>query len=90
MPLLNNTGIISQVMTAGAQNLTGELVGAFLFLYIIILAVLLALRVPLEWLAILILPLSLSLASYFQSFMVAVVLIVIYFAGLIAQKWLFK
>jgi hypothetical protein len=89
-PSILSNGTIGDIIVAGSQNLTGELTATFLLIFFIILIFLIAVRVPLEWVAIIVLPLALSLASYMNNFMVAVVMIVFYLASLVAQKWLFK
>ena len=89
-PIVNSTGTIGQIIIAGTQSVTGNSVATFLFIFVSIMVLGFALKIGLEWLAIIILPLAISLASYYQNFMIAVVIIIFYLASLIAQKWLFR
>lgn len=90
MIFINETGIIGSVINAGSQNLTGSVVASLLLILIFLLVMAMMFGIPLEYTAILVLPLCLGMGAYYSDFMIPIVVILIFIASLITKNWLFK
>lgn len=87
---LNETGTIAVILAAGTQNLTGSMVATLFLILAFCLAISLMFGIPLEVFAIIILPLNLSMAAYYSSFITPLIVILIYLSMIIAKNWLFR
>lgn len=87
---INETGVIGQIMEAGTQNLTGSMTATLLFILLFLMVVALSFGIPLEFLAVIILPFCLSVGAYYGTFMVPIIVMLIYISSIIAKNWLFK
>jgi hypothetical protein len=88
--LVNSSGTIGMIINSATTSFTGSL-GATMF---IVLAVLIALSImlsiPLEFMAVILFPLCIAVASYESSFLAPVIVIIIYVSVLIAKNWLIR
>jgi len=87
---INETGIIGIVLASGAQTVTGDIVSALMLVFIMLIAICLMFNIPLEFTVVILLPLALSMASYYSNFMSLLIVMLIYLATLLAKNWLFK
>jgi hypothetical protein len=71
-------------------NITGSVFLSLLFIMIALLVIALALRIPIEYTAILVFPLILGFAAYYSAFLPAVGICILYLAVLAANNWLFN
>lgn len=90
MFFINETGVIATIMAAGTQTLTGSMVATLFLILIVLFAIAIMFRIPLEYLAIIILPFCLSIGAYYSSFMIPIIVILIYLAMILAKNWLFR
>ena len=87
---INATGDIGIAINAITQNLTGDIIATMIMLLVFLFALALVMQIPLEFFAILILPLCITISAYQGGFVLSVVLIIFYFAAIIAQHWMFR
>jgi len=90
MVFINETGIIGTIIAAGTQNVTGNLFITLLVVLIFLIVIGIMFSIPLEFIAILILPICLASGSYYHNFVAPLGIIIIYIATLITKNWLFK
>lgn len=88
--IVNSSQAIGQIISAGTNGIFGSLELAIITIVIFLLAMAFMFGIPLEYLAIIILPLSMATAIYLTSFWVAIFIIIIYVAMIIAKNWLFR
>ena len=87
--IYNSTGIFGQVIEGLTVDITGSLFMSLLMLTILLVAILLAFRVPLEFQAVLIAPLLFTLMAYSQEFL-AIGGVLAIFMGIIFARMLAK
>lgn len=87
---MNTTDVLGTVMEASVVGLTGDIVTSLYMILFFLIAVCMIFQIPLEFIAVLLLPLCLAMASYYGNFMTPVILIIIYVSSLIAKHWLFR
>lgn len=86
---LNQTETIGRIITAGANNVTGDILGAILVIFIVLVAVCIYFQIPIEFMAIILLPLAITASAYLGGpFMAIVVCILILISWIIAKNWL--
>lgn len=90
MLFLNNTESIGIILNAGTSNLTGSFVATLFLILIFLLAVALMFGIPLEFLAIIIIPFCLGVASFYQIFWIPLIIIIVYLGTIIAKNWIFR
>lgn len=88
--IVNATGIIGQILGAGTTNLFGSIELTIITIVLFLLVIAFMFGIPLEYLAVIILPLCLATAIYLTSFWVAIFIIIIYVTMIIAKNWLFR
>lgn len=88
--IVNQTGTIGNILSAGTQNLTGSMVATLFLILMIFIALTIMLRIPLEITAIIILPFCLGAGAFYSNFMIPVVAILVFLTMMIAKNWLFK
>lgn len=88
--IINQSGIIGQILEAGTQSLTGTMVATLFLILMVIFAVAMMLRIPLEILSIIILPFCLAVGAYYSNFLIPLIVIFVYLTMLIAKNWLFR
>ena len=84
-PVINETGIIGQVILGITANVTGNLFLTMLLILIVFLLVGFAFRAPMEWQAVYLLPLFIAFMAYSAEFL-AVGGVVLMFLGAILAK----
>jgi len=87
---INQTGVIGGILNAGTETMTGSMTATLLFILLFLIVMALSFGLPLEFLAVIILPFCLSVGAYYGTFMLPIVIILIYIASIIAKNWLFK
>ena len=87
---INNTGVISSILSAGTTNLTGSIVLTLFMILMFLIIIAIMFKIPLEFLVVLILPFCLIVASETSSFWIPITTILIYISTLLAKNWLFK
>ena len=90
MPLFNATGEIGTILIAGTNNITGNMVVTLLLILIIMIAFCLMFGIELEFISVLLLPLCISMGSYYNELMAPIIVILIYVSTIIAKNWLFR
>jgi len=87
---LNCTQTIGLVVQATTEQTTGTLFLTFLFVILILMAIAMMFKVPLEFTMILILPLTLALMAYYQNFLGVGAAFLIYLAVLMTKNWIIR
>lgn len=87
---INQTGVIGTIMESGTNSLTGSMVATLFFILMFLITIALVFGIPLEFMAIIILPFCLAVGSYYSNFYIPIILIIIFVASIIAKNWLFK
>lgn len=90
MAFINTTDIIGVIIGAGTENATGSLMATLLFILLILVVICLMFQIPLEFIAIILLPICLATGSYYSDFFKPLIVILIYVSMIIAKNWLFK
>lgn len=87
---INTTGTLGIILQEGTNNITGNLFLTLFTILIILIIIGVMFQIPLEFLAVIILPLCLACASVYNTFLIPVVIILIYFSTIISKNWIFK
>lgn len=87
---INETDVIGTIMDAGTQTLTGSMVATLFFILLFLIVMAFMFGIPLEFMAVIILPFCIGVASYYSNFLVPVIMILIFIASILAKNWLFK
>lgn len=90
MFFVNQTETIGLILNAGTQSLTGDLVATLLVVFAFLIILCLMFSIPLEFTAIIMLPLTLATAAYYSDFLVILIVLGIYLCTILAKNWLFK
>ena len=90
MVFINETGTIGMIMTAGTLGLTGNIVVSLLIVLLFLITIAMLFNIPLEYTAIIILPLCIACGAYYSTFLAPTVVILIYLATIVTKNWLFK
>lgn len=90
MLFVNESQTIGQILIAGTQNLTGNIVVTLLVIMIFLLCLCVLFGIELEFSAIIFLPICITLGAYYSSFMGMIIVILIYVSTIIAKNWLFR
>lgn len=90
MVFLNTSETLGLVIASGTQSLTGDIFLTLLLILIFLIVVCLMFSIPLEFTAIIILPICISAGAYYSSFVAPLGIILIYLATLLTKNWLFK
>ena len=90
MFFMNNTETIGVIINTGSSTLTGSIMASIFLLLIFLIVVSLMFGIPLEFLAIIVLPFCLSVGAYYSDFMIPIIVIIVYLSMLIAKNWLFR
>jgi hypothetical protein len=89
MEFINTTNIIGQALNLGTINITGDLGLTMLMIFIIIIAVTMALRIPVLFAMVMITPILFVLMAFVNIFLAIGGLILMVIAGAIA-KYVFE
>lgn len=87
---INLTGAIGTILESGTQSVTGSLFSTLLFILIFLIAIGILFSIPLEYIAIFIIPFCLACASYYSNFVAPLGVILIYVSFIITKNWIFK
>jgi len=90
MAFINTTDIIGVIIGEGTKNATGNLMATLLFIFLFLIVVCIMFGIPLEFIAVILLPICLASASYYSDFFKPLIVIIIYVSMIIAKNWLFK
>ena len=90
MLFINDTETIGQIISSGTSNFTGTIVITMFFILLVIMAIAMMFGIPLEFMAILILPFCLVVGAFYGNFIIPITLIVLFVASIIAKHWLFR
>ena len=88
--IVNQTGTIGVILQAGTENLTGSVIATLFLILMILFAVSIMFRVPLEITAIIVLPFCLAVGAYYSNFMIPIIAIILYLSMMMAKNWLFR
>lgn len=84
--LINNTGLIGVIINYGTVNVTGSLYMTLLMMAIIFIAIGLMFRMPIEWIAIFLLPMALVMLAMDSMILGIVSAILLFFAILFIRN----
>lgn len=87
---INTTGTLGVILQAGTNNVTGSLFLTLLTILIFLIIIGVMFQIPLEFLSVIILPVCLTCASYYNDFLIPLVVILIYVTTIISKNWIFK
>lgn len=90
MAFINETGIIGTILDAGTQNATGSMMATLLLILLILLVVCFMFGIPLEFASILLLPICITMGSYYSDMFRPIIVILIYIALILCKNWIFK
>ena len=90
MDFINSTDVIGRILESGTNTLTGSMVATLFFILLFLIVVAFMFGIPLEFLAVIILPFCLALGSYYSNFYIPIIIIIVFVASIIAKNWLFK
>lgn len=87
---INSTGVIAQIMESGTQNLTGGIIATLFMILLFLILVAMMFQIPLEYLAVLILPFCLAVGAYYSTFIIPITIIILYLSSILAKNWIYK
>lgn len=90
MVFINATESIGLILIAGSTNLTGNIVATLLLILAVLFAIAMMFQIPLEFTAVIFLPLCLAMGSYYSNMLGPLIVILIFLSTLVAKNWLFK
>jgi len=90
MIFINATESIGIILAAGTAGITGSVVATLFAILLFLMVVALMFGIPLEFLAVLILPFCISCAAFYGNFIIPVIVILMFVSMLIAKNWLFR
>lgn len=90
MEFINASETIGMIIAGGTTNITGDIVATMFMILLTLMASAMMFGIPLEFMAVLILPFCLVVAAFYGNFMVAVIIILTFISMIIARNWLFK
>ena len=91
MAFINVTGTIGTIMSSGTTTITGTMVATLFFVLIFLIVMALMFGIPLELLAVVILPFCIVVGAYYpQVILVIIIILAIYFGLIIAKNFIFK
>lgn len=90
MLFINTTETIGQIISNGTVNLTGTISATLFFILIILVVLCMMFGIPLEFLSIIILPFVIAVGAFYNTFMIPLIVILLYVAMIVAKNWLFR
>jgi len=88
--IVNQTGSLGVILSAGTLSLTGSMVATLFLILMFLIAIAMMFRIPLEIIALLVLPFCLGVGAYYSNFMIVIVGILAFLSMMLAKNWLFK
>jgi hypothetical protein len=89
-PLINQSSELGIVIEYFTYNVTGSLFLSLMAFVIVIIAIALSMKIPIEWTAIIIFPLMIVMTAYSSSFLPVLGVTIIYLALLIAKNFFYQ
>ena len=90
MVLYNSSSFIGLIIDSGTSSLTGDLQLTLFLIFIFLMVIGLMFNLPIEYLAIVIIPITLTMAVYYSIFWIPLLIIIIYVATIITKNWIFR
>lgn len=90
MVMYNSSSFIGLILDAGTENLTGDLQLTLLLIFIFLMVIAIMFNMPIEYMAIVIIPITLTMAVYFSIFWVPLLIIFLYVGSIITKNWIFR
>lgn len=90
MFFINTTDVIGVILASGAQTVTGDIVSALMMIFLFLAVIALMFGIPLEFTAVIMLPLTIATAAYYSDFMALLIVLGIYLCTLLAKNWFFR
>lgn len=90
LTILNETGIIGQILVAGTNSISGNMFITLVLIFIFFLAMAMMFGLPIELTLMILLPLGISFALYTSNFMIILGLIIFYFAIIFVRRFIFR
>lgn len=91
MPLfINTTETIGIIIGSATTTTTGTLFGTLMAIMLILIAISILFGIELEWTAIILLPLTISMGAFYTNFLAPMGAIVIYLSIIFTKNWIFK
>lgn len=87
---INQSGTVGTIMQSGTETLTGSMTATLLFILLFLVVMAMSFGVPLEFISVIILPFCISIGAYYGTFMMPLIVLLIYISSIIAKNWLFK
>lgn len=87
---INATDTIGTILESGTTSLTGSMVATLFFILLFLMVIALMFGIPLEFLAVLILPFCIAVGAFYSNFLLPTIIILLYVAMIIAKNWLWK
>ena len=87
---MNWTDTIGQIISQGTITTTGSVVMTLFIIMLLLIVAAVMFSIPIEWTAIIILPLMISLMQYSKEFMGIGTVLILYLALLLAKNFLFR
>ena len=87
---INLTETVGVIMTTGTQTTTGSFILSLFFVILVFFAMSLLFGIKMEFTAIIVLPLILSYAAYYNEWVGGLAVVIIYLAFIFTQKFIFK
>ena len=84
---INETGLIGQFFAQSAANVSGDLYLIIILVMIALMVLLIAMGVPLEWTAVIVLPLMITGAAFSGEFITMTGIIMLYLGVLFAKVY---
>lgn len=90
MLFINETGVLGTIISAGTTNLTGSVVASLFLILIFIIIMCMMFQIPIELIAVILLPFILGVCAFYGNFIIPVVVIIIFVSAIIAKNFLFR
>jgi uncharacterized membrane protein len=90
MIFINATESIGQIISHGTIGVTGGIVATMFMILLILIVIALMFGIPLEFLSVLVLPFCIAVGAFYGSFIIPVIIILLFVSMLIAKNWLFR
>lgn len=87
---LNITGAIGVILLRGTETVTGSIVATLFLILLFLMAVCMMFSIPLEFMAVILLPYCFAVGAHYSDFMIPIILIITYVSALMAHHWILK
>lgn len=87
---MNSSGIMAIILTTATQTTTGSLVVTLSLLLMSLFAIAIMFGIPLEYTAVIFLPLTLAYATYYGDFIALLICFLIYLSFWFTKNWIIK